>query len=119
MSNIRVLWMAWTVFTLFAALATVPGTAEQEANAVAEKGTQTRMTDAVRAWLADPACPVEMTDLAEADIRIMALGPGRHGWLALLVQRDQIAGHMIVSATPEGGLQLTACGLGDVPPDMP
>lgn len=92
--------------------------ATEEKSAV-EESMETRLSTAVRTWLADPACPADLAHRTDADIRFTALGPGRHGWRVQLAETGRIIGHMIVSATPEGGFQLVACGSGDVPPDVP
>ena len=62
-------------------------------------------------------------------------GPGRHGWLALVVAGSEnrfaereagrdtacrlVIGHLVIAAKPEGGYVLTAFGPGEPPAYLP
>lgn len=78
-----------------------------------------RAEDAAREWIPHLARQPGMENWNEAAIRLSSLGPGRHGWLALLAGKGKTIGYMIINARPEGGYRLTGYGPGEVPPDLP
>ncbi|AWB44193.1 hypothetical protein DCC85_08140 [Paenibacillus sp. CAA11] len=55
------------------------------------------------------------SSLREATPSFDPLGPGTHGWLVTLKKGSQIAGYLIISAKPDGGLFLSEYGLGSEP----
>lgn len=75
--------------------------------------------EAARAWVAAYAGQPGMERWRSAGVRTVPLGPGRHGWLALVIADGQTAGHLIVAAKPDGGFRLAGCGLGEPPEDLP
>jgi len=91
--------------------------------------------DAAREWIAALSGHPGYEGWQHARVQLSALGPGRHGWLALVVAgrenrfaergtgRDTasrlVIGHLVIAAKPEGGYVLTAFGPGEPPADLP
>lgn len=75
--------------------------------------------EAAREWIALIAGRPGMEDWRDGETKMAPLGPGRHGWLALVRRDGQTVGHLIVSATPEGGFRLTGFGRGEPPTELP
>ncbi len=51
-------------------------------------------------------------DWAQADADIQALGPGTHGWMAVLKTDGRTVGYMVIHAAEEGGYRLGEYGVG-------
>lgn len=54
-------------------------------------------------------------DWLEADYRLYPLGPGSHGWVAILAKDGEEIGYVTMGATPEGDYILTEYGSGAYP----
>jgi len=92
------------------------------AGAVQAATDTARPGDALRAqiaaWAKGLAGEPGFRAFADASIEVTPLGPGTHGWLALLKEpgKPNAAGYMIVHAVPSGGYQLSEYGLGEYYP---
>lgn len=75
--------------------------------------------EAAGQWMAALSGMPGLESWKTAGLKMSALGPGRHGWLALVVDGRETVGHLIIAAKPDGGFVLTACGPGEPPADVP
>jgi hypothetical protein len=69
----------------------------------------------VKAWLAELARQEAFADWDQAEFRLYPLGPGTHGWAAILERGGEEIGYLIISATPDGDYQLLEYGTGAYP----
>ncbi len=73
----------------------------------------------IRAWIDALSAQEPFRNWADAVPRVESLGPGTHGWLVTLTERQsgRTAGYMVIYPDPdrEGGFRLGEYGTGDAP----
>lgn len=78
------------------------------------KLNQTEVTNAAKQWHEQLAQQPNFSQWKNATLSISALGPGTHGWLVLIKQKnDEVIGYMIIHALEQGGYALSEYGVGD------
>jgi hypothetical protein len=90
------------VLMLLSSSATLPPT----------NSAESALEQQVRNWIDQLSKQPAFADWKSASPDIQPLGPGTHGWLALLVKNGQTVGYMVVHARPEGGFRLGEYGIG-------
>lgn len=74
---------------------------------------QQEITKAAKQWQEQLAEQTNFAQWKEASLSISALGPGTHGWLVLIKQKNEVIGYMIIHALEQGGFSLSEYGSGD------
>lgn len=74
---------------------------------------QADITKAAKQWHEQLAQQASFSQWKNASLSISALGPGTHGWLVLIKQKDDVIGYMIIHALEQGGFALSEYGTGD------
>lgn len=74
------------------------------------------LREQIAAWMAELSQTAEFASWGDADFTVYPLGPGQHGWVAVITLHEQDIGYLIVHAAKEGGpLSLTEYGSGPYP----
>jgi len=74
---------------------------------------QTEITKAAKQWHEQLMQQPSFSHWKNASLTISSLGPGTHGWLVLLKQKNEVVGYMIIHAVEQGGYALSEYGTGD------
>ena len=112
-----------TIFTLLAAAMLAASSAASAAAsnpltpALAAPTQREALQAQIAAWAQGLASAPGFESFGLAEIELMPLGPGTHGWLALLKSRAdaKVVGYMVVHAQASGGYQLSEYGIGEYP----
>jgi hypothetical protein len=95
---------------------TSPSSAAKTAAADQPQATKTKSVQAkVERWMKDLSKEEEFADWREAKYRLYPLGPGSHGWVAIVELDGEEIGYMTITSTPEGEYLLTEYGTGAYP----
>jgi len=96
-----------------------PASRTRPEDGIARESDADSAPDAARGWMQSIAELPGYERWNNAEAMLASLGPGRHGWLALVKSGDRTIGHMIIFAKPEGGFVLSGFGPGEPPADLP
>jgi len=96
-----------------------PASRTRPEDGIARESDADSAAEAARAWIGAIAGLPGYERWKNAEAHLSSLGPGRHGWLALVKADGLTVGHMVISAKPEGGFLLAVFGPGEPPADLP
>ncbi|GMK42877.1 hypothetical protein PghCCS26_00040 [Paenibacillus glycanilyticus] len=74
---------------------------------------ETELQSAVRGWMDELAKLPEFKAWSHAEFTVSPLGPGTHSWIAIVKDKGQPAGYLVVQAKENGGFALGEYGTGE------
>ncbi|MCM3626543.1 hypothetical protein M3194_04080 [Paenibacillus glycanilyticus] len=74
---------------------------------------QNQLQSAIRGWMDELAKLPEFHAWSDAEFTVSPLGPGTHSWIAIVKDKGQTAGYLVIQAKENGGFALGEYGTGE------